>query len=221
MIRRIDHGATLPTTPSNAPVCNADSRTIDYLTGLLSFALRRGAGDAARELVDRYGTLDRIVATSVSELAGLPYMTENAAILLHLGAALSSRRVTDRLKFGSVPTEEELYNYLIALYVGTPAEVVHILLFDEGGELIACENMGEGTVNGSDIYPRRLLEHAVKHRATSAFLVHNHPRASCSSSAEDVAATKILAGVFRSAGVTLRAHYVVAGRSIASVPFAD
>lgn len=200
---------------------STDSRTADYLAGLLSFALRRGAGEAARELVDRYGTLDRIVATSASELASIPHMTENAAILLHLGAALSSRRVTDGLKIGSVPTEEELFGYLIALYIGTPTEVVHILLFNEGGELVACENMGEGTVNGSDIYPRRLLEHAVKHHATSAILVHNHPRASCTSSAEDVTTTKILAGVFRSAGVTLRAHYIVAGRSIASVPFAD
>ncbi len=205
----------------NAHATSADARTVSYLAELLSFSLRGDTTGIARELVDRYGTLDRMVATPVPELSALPGMTENAAMLLHLGGAVSSRRVTDAFAVGRVPTDEDIYDYLIALYIGAPTEVVHLILFDEKGAVISCEYAGEGTVNGSDIYPRRLLERAVKSKAASAILAHNHPRGGCTCSDEDVAATKILAGVFRAAGVTLRAHYVVAGRSIASVPLAD
>lgn len=205
----------------NSAAASSDARTVSYLASLLSFALRTGAADAARELIDRYGTLDRIVAIPVSELAALPSMTENAAVLLHLGGAVSSRRVTDAFTVGRVPTDEEIYDYLVALYIGASTEVVHLILFDEKGAVISCEYAGEGTVNGSDIYPRRLLERAVKCKATSVILAHNHPRGGCTYSDEDIAATKILLGVFRAAGVTLRAHYVVAGRSITSVPLLD
>lgn len=193
---------------------------ITYLEGLLGFTLRANADTVADALIKKYGTIDRASAASIDELMAMPYVTEGAAILLRLAASLTSRRVTERLAFGSRPTEEELRSYLVGLYLGVSVETVYLLLFDEAHRFISLEYMGEGTVSSSDIYPRRLLECALRRSASSAILVHNHPRANDTPSIEDVSATYMLYSVFRSAGMELLDHYVVSDRSIRRIPIA-
>ncbi|MGB9715831.1 MAG: JAB domain-containing protein [Thermodesulfovibrionales bacterium] len=43
-------------------------------------------------------------------------------------------------------------------------------------ELIHSENLSENTVSEAVAFPRKIVEGALKHRATSVILAHNHPR---------------------------------------------
>ncbi len=191
----------------------------EHLAELLKFSLGdKGCYELAGRLLTKFGNLDNVCSTASEELQSVEGMTRDAAILLRLCAALNSRRVTDTFELGKTHTTEEICRYFIALYMGLSVETVYMMLFDSRDRVISVEYMGEGTVSSSDVYPRKLLERAIKRGATSAILAHNHPRASSNASPEDVVVTQSLTEMFRSSGVELKGHYVVSERRIAAVP---
>ena len=190
---------------------------IAYLTRLLSFVPIADAVTVAGRLVARFGNIDSVVGATVEELTSVEGVDLPAAMLLRVTGALASRSVTEGFELGRVHTEQEITEYLVGLYIGVSRETVHILILDENDCITAVENMGEGTVGASEVYPRRLLEIAVKNKAKSVILAHNHPHGGASPSEDDVTATRKLVTLFSNAGIELTVHYVVAGRSIEPV----
>jgi DNA repair protein RadC len=89
-----------------------------------------------------------------------------------------------------------------------------MLIRDEKKRITAVENMGEGTVGASEVYPRKLLEVAIKNKAKSIILAHNHPHGGPTASDDDIEGTKRLKAIFSKAGIELAVHYVVSGRAI-------
>ena len=189
------------------------------LFSVLRFALgKERAILAARSLVARYGSLSVMADTMIEDLEGTEGMTKKAAMLVKLCFHLGSRSQTDSFELGRVHTERQIEEYLIGLYLGLTNETVYMLLLDAKGRVIACEYMGEGTVIASDIYPRRLLETAIRKNAAAVILAHNHPRGVAEPSREDVMATEVIFNVMRTSGIKLLAHYTVAGGRIGKVP---
>ena len=190
---------------------------IAYIARLLSFVPLADAVPVAERLVAKFGNVDAVVGATVAELMAIDGMTEPAAMLLCVTGALASRRMTEDFRLGVAHTEEEIVDYLIGLYIGSSQETVYMLIFDKDRRVTAVEHMGEGTVGASEVYPRKLLEIAVKSKAASVILAHNHPRGGATASDDDIVATRQLSSLFFSAGIELAAHYVVAGRDIEPV----
>ena len=188
--------------------------TVSYLARLLNFAIRDGADEVAARLVEKYGTLDILASVGAHALLSVEGLTPSAINLLKITAALTARRVTDGFAVGKKHTEFEIKDYLSGLYHGTEVETVYLILLDGEGRTISTEYMGEGTVGASDVYPRRLLEAAIKRGASGVILAHNHPRGNGRPSIEDVNSTERLTRLFESAGISLVAHYVVSGRVV-------
>ena len=137
-------------------------RVSSYLSQVLAFAIPKDVcRDTARRLLERFGSLDLVCSATVSELESVEGVTRNAALLLRLCAALSSRRVTDAFELGKAHTAEEISRYFVALFMGLSVETVYMMLLDGRGRVTGVEYMGEGTVSISDVYPRRLVERAV------------------------------------------------------------
>lgn len=183
-----------------------------YLSGVLSYSTVRNAPEVARRLLGLYGSLDAVLARDYDELADLA--GTSAATLLKLMAYVSSRRVYDEFKFGRCYSDTEIIDLLLAVMTGLSRETVYMVSLDKRGAVIACDMIGEGTVNASDVYPRRLVERAVKRGAASVFLAHNHPSGTAEPSSDDMHATARVFGTFRASGIKLRAHAVVASRAV-------
>lgn len=190
---------------------------VDYLSRLLSFAVRDDAKALAARLVEKYGTIDLVASAGERELLSIPGMTRSAVLLLKVTSALTSRRITDSVEFGKQWTEAELTDFLIGLYHGVSVETVYMFILDSADRVICCEYMGEGTVAASDVYPRRLLETAIKAGASAVILAHNHPRGLGKPSKDDITSTQKLDRLFRNAGVELRTHYIVSERDVGRV----
>lgn len=185
-------------------------KRIASLASTLSFSLGEDKSRAvAQALLDRFGDIDIMNCATVEELGAVEGVTNQAAMLLKLAAYISSRRVTDKYPPGKLMTDEQIEEYLSALFIGLSVETVYLLLFDEKGRFIGCEYMGEGTVNTSDVYPRRIVECAVRKGAVSVILAHNHPRGRAEASVEDMLTTTRLGMVLKSSGVKLIGHYIV------------
>ena len=87
-------------------------------------------------------------------------------------------------------------------------------MLDDEDRIIAVEHISDGTVNSSDILPRKVLECAKRRKSTRIILAHNHPKGTSKPSKEDVMTTGRLMNVFGTVGVKLVAHYVVADGEI-------
>ncbi len=183
---------------------------MEYLRGLLGFSDKEEAATNAEILLSRYGSLDSIFYASEKELTEL--VGERTALFIKIIAAINSRRVTDRIKPGKMYTLEQIVDYTVATFVGQSTETIYLLSFDSSGKFLGIDRLGEGTVNSSDIYPRRIAEVAALRRAKTAILAHNHPFGTATPSESDIISTTRLYVTALTFGVLLTHHIIVSER---------
>ena len=172
----------------------------------------------SEKLLMRYKSIARLSEAPVFELERI-LSSESLAVYIKLAVSFSARCVIDDFKFSKKHTEEEIKEYFRALFLGRSVETVYALLFDERDRVIACEILGEGTVNSSAVMPRRLVELCLNTHARSVILAHNHPGATPEASAEDLEGTERLCSILRPYGVEIREHYIFAEKSCIALSF--
>ena len=171
----------------------------------------KGKGRAiADKLLLRFGTLEYILQSRTDELSS--EAGESAAYQIKILAAITSRRVTDRYRASEMYSTEQILDYLKALYIYEPVEVVYLLSFDGASAFIACDKVASGTVNCSEIIPRKMLEIATRRAAKSVIIAHNHPRGRTKPSNEDLEFTCVMMRVFGTSQIRLDAHYIISGQ---------
>lgn len=188
----------------------AVTRETEYLASLLSFSDKESARSYAELLLSRYGSLDGIFFASADELTEL--IGEKSALFIKIIAALNSRRVTDRVKPGKLYSLDEIISYTVAAFIGQSTEAVYLLSFDKDGKFVGMDRLGEGTVNSSDVYPRKIAEAAARRRAKFAILAHNHPFGTANPSDTDIISTTRLYVTALTFGVLITHHVIVAER---------
>ncbi len=181
-----------------------------YLADILSRSTVKNPTEAAVRLLSEYGSIDAVISRDADELAGV--VGESSAILLKLLAYIDSRRVCDSFRFGRRHSDAEILDLLSAVMIGLSRETVYMVSVNDRGAVVACDMIGEGTVNASDIYPRKLVECAIKRGAVAVYLAHNHPSGTADPSNADIAATSRVFSTFRAAGIKLCGHAVIAER---------
>lgn len=171
----------------------------------------------ADRLLNRYGSLSTVLSEGEEELCRICGSSMNTALFIKLIAYVNSRRITDNFTFGVEHTEYELREFISALFLGTSVETVYAILISSSGKTLSAEHISNGTVNGSDIIPRKILELAKKKGAKGVILAHNHPKGSISASKDDIFTTGRLYNLFGSVGIKLMAHYIVADGEIGRI----
>lgn len=161
-------------------------------------------------LLDRYGSIATVFSEREEEICKVGGINMNTALLIKLIAYINARKVIDKFEFGKVHTELELREFIGALFLGSSIESVYAIFLDEQGRTISAEHISDGTVNTSDVIPRKILEYAKKKKSNRVILAHNHPKGTATPSKDDLMTTGRLMNLFVSVGVSLRAHYVVA-----------
>lgn len=178
-------------------------------------------GDKSREcvrrLLERYGSLATVFSGNEEELCRVGEINMNTALLIKLIAYVNSRRVTSDFKMGRAYTELELREFLSALFLGNAVETVYALLVDDCDRIMAVEYISDGTINSSDILPRKILECAKKKKCERVILAHNHPKGTPTPSKDDIITTGRLVNVFSTVGVKLVAHYIIADGEVGRI----
>ncbi len=190
----------------------------EFLTEYLSVIMPADkAKKAAESLAEKYGSLHLIASTSVDVIAESVGISTDTALMIKLLGYVHSRSITDGLVFGKAYSEEEIKDYLVALYTGLHVEVVYCISMDSHGRILSSDRLNIGTVNASEITARSVVECACKRRASSVILAHNHPRGTAAASNQDISSTGIIRNVLAAAGVELVAHYLVSETECKSV----
>lgn len=185
---------------------------IQVLELLLFFAVpRRDTNEMAHHLIDRFGSVSRVMDASVAELQKVPGVGENAATFLHLVKEAGRYYQVDSARKGvQIRDTEDCGRYLLPYFIGRQTETVFLLCLNANCNVICCREVGEGELNSAVISPRTVVEIALAEKASTVVLAHNHPSGVALPSKEDVLTTRRLAAALATVEVVLFDHLVIA-----------
>ena len=185
---------------------------VDFLEKLLSFAIgKEKAKIDAEKICNAFPMPLDLTCTSAQVLQNISGCRENTAAFMRLLASISARRITDEFKAGKKYSKNEIERYICALLFTLTVESVYMISFDKNGRLLAADLITEGTVNSSAFLPRKMVDMALKRKAASVILAHNHPSGNPVPSDNDVSVTLLAESVLADSRVRLDAHYITVG----------
>ncbi len=183
----------------------------ELLELLLTFAIPRSdVKPLAKSLLQHFGSFTRILDAPPEVLMEVTGLKESSATLLRLMKACAETYLKeDLLKRRQIPSLAALVDYCRTSMGGLQDEQFRVIFLNSQNEIIAEEVVQEGTVNQTVVYPRKVLEMALKHKATGLILVHNHPSGNLTPSAADRELTRALVQASRTLNLTVHDHLIV------------
>ena len=179
---------------------------------------RKTAIDLARELLDRYESLQKLFSRSPSELTTVKGIgSAKAAILsaaFELVRRIQSRKDVDRPLF---KRSSDVADHYLPLVRDLRKEVFKVLLLNRANRFIKEVPISEGTLDASVVHPRDVFREALLEPAAGIILIHNHPSGNPSPSDEDLRITKQLVEAGRLLGIKVYDHIILAGESYRSL----
>ena len=94
-----------------------------------------------------------------------------------------------------------------------------VIYLNGRNQILKLEELFEGTLSTSAVYPREVVKRALDNNAAAIVLVHNHPSGNSTPSKDDLAITKKLKEATQSIDVSVHDHLIIAGNDVYS--FAD
>ncbi len=118
------------------------------------------------------------------------------------------RVLRDRPKLNS---SEAVAEYLIPLMAGRPEEVFYVLCLDTQCRVVYPALVREGTVKDAAVYPRHVVEEALRHLAASVIFAHNHPAGTAKPSQQDHQLAKLLVQALGPLDIKVLDHIILVG----------
>ncbi|MGN0982397.1 MAG: RadC family protein [Candidatus Limivicinus sp.] len=192
---------------------------LNALELLLFYAIpRRDTNVIAHALLDRFGGLSGVFDASIPELTDVPGIGENTALLIKLVPQMMKKcelsKVSDMRSFRK---SSQVAQYLIPRFMGEREEMVLLLCLDDRNNMLCCEVLNRGVVNAVDISVRRLVETALKHKASAVVLSHNHPNGVAAPSREDEVFTEKAQDALRLIGIRMTDHIIISDKNYFSM----
>ena len=185
----------------------------ELLELLLTYAIpRRNTNELAHRLIDRFGSLHAVLSAEVAELTNIEGIGERAAVFLRLvgdSAALNAEAVGRQRQRMRILSPADAAAYALDLMRNERYESVYVVSLDKNMRLLHAERLMTGSLNEAPLYPRRVVESALMHRAASILLLHNHPSGDPTPSQADAEATEAVQKALNSIDIRLYDHLVV------------
>jgi len=185
-----------------------DYETIELL---LSYAIpRKDVKPLAKTLLKKSGGFRGLLDAEIDEIERVTGIGTHTAILIKLVKALGTFYLEEKAKDNpQITSTNELLNYCKASMGGLKDEKFSVIYLNAQNRIINIETIQEGIVNQAVVYPRKVLEKALKHKASAIILVHNHPSGKVSPSNADIKLTKAIQETARVLEILVHDHIIV------------
>jgi DNA repair protein RadC len=185
----------------------------EVLEFLLYFVLpRKDTKKIAKTLLERFGDFIGVLNADTKNLREVNGIGSHAAFFLKtmgamVGFYFDEKARQENVSFTNV---EQLVSYFRATIGGRPNEVMRILHLNSKNRLIHADDLSEGTVSEAVAFPRKIVEGALKYRATTVIIAHNHPGGVPEPSNNDDVMTKQIQSALQTVKIILQEHIIVA-----------
>lgn len=188
----------------------ADHEVVELL---LTLAIPRAdVKQPAKALIARFGNLRGILDAPIEELkavAGLGTVTPVALKIIRAAATLYLQQSGEGQD--SLADPSRLSDFWRMRLGGLQIEVFQVAYLDSGYRVLrdGVETLEEGTIDRAAVYPRRVVESALKRGAAALVLAHNHPNGHVQPSEQDKLLTRAIVLAAETVGVKIVDHLIV------------
>jgi len=178
---------------------------------LLTYALpRKDTKSLARELLNRFRSLNGILEAEYNELEKIPGLGPASLTLLKLVHTLNLKCLDPIDKRIDVLKSPDIVaDYFRKRMRRCREEQFIVVALDTKNRIIEIRELQHGTVDQAVVYPRRVVEFALDRRARSVIIIHNHPSGDSTPSRDDHRITGEIRSALDTVSVSLLDHVIV------------
>ncbi|MDR3216659.1 MAG: DNA repair protein RadC [Clostridiaceae bacterium] len=175
---------------------------------------RRNTNDLAHMLISKFGSLANVLNASADDLVTVSGITKNAAVFLaalpgvyraYLRSLNEERPLLDN--------RDALVKFLRGYFSGKNEEAAYLICLDAHNKLTSVQKLGSGGASYVQISVRDICDAALRLKAVSVVLAHNHPSGVAEPSDSDIMMTQNTAIALKSIDVELLDHLILAGET--------
>jgi DNA repair protein RadC len=190
---------------------------------LLALLLRTGIPglpvlQLAQSLLDRFSGWHGLLHAGVADLARIkglgPAKRAEIAAVLEIARRSLLQELAQRPVFDAPETVKTFLRLKLA---GLGHEVFAVLFLDAQHRLIAMEEMFQGTLTQTSVYPREIVKRGLELGAAAVILAHNHPSGVAEPSRADETLTHALTAALALVDMRVLDHLVVGSGAVVSL----
>jgi DNA repair protein RadC len=182
---------------------------------LLALVLGRGvrgssAMELARSLLARFGGVRGVLNAGLEELQTLHGVGPGKATALKAVRECCCRYLQEKLTPGrAIRSPSDSREFLVARLRDLPHEVFCCLFLDNRHRVLGFDELFQGTIDNTTVYPREVVRQALRRNAAAVILAHNHPSGVAEPSEADQLITRRIRSALELIDVRLLDHFVI------------
>lgn len=174
----------------------------------------------ARELLNKFKSLPGVLEAGVKELTSIKGIGETNVfplVFVRAAAEIYLKRKTEGRDI--VSCSEDVFNYLYFSMREKDVEVFKVIFLNSKNEITGIEDIHEGSISSSAVYPREIIKSALEKKASALIFAHNHPSGSVDPSRSDISITRRLVHACLHMDIKVHEHIIIGNNRYYS--FAD
>jgi DNA repair protein RadC len=195
----------------------ADYEVIELL---LTLAIPRAdVKQPAKALIARFGNLRGILDASLEELQAVPGIGAVTPVVLRLIREAASLYFQQLAEQSDACTDTNALAHFWRTKIGSLShEVFEVAYLDTASHLLrdGVETLEEGTIDRATVYPRRVIEAALRRGAATLIFAHNHPNGQVQPTEQDKTLTRALVLAAATVQINVLDHLIVSADSVFS-----
>ena len=180
---------------------------------LLTLAIpRKDVKEPAKRLIQHFGNLKGILDAPVEELRAVDEIGSVTPVALKIIRAASTLYLQQNAEGQEVLSDPlQLAAFWRMRIGGLINEVFQVGYLDSAYRLLrdGIETLEEGTIDRANVYPRRMVESALRRGAAAMVLAHNHPNGNVQPSEQDKLLTRSLVLAAETVQLKIVDHLIV------------
>jgi DNA repair protein RadC len=179
---------------------------------------RRDTKSMAHELVRRYKSLGALLNAPREEIVEVAGIGNRSAAFFMLIREIIGYSLREKYEQQSLITHRgDVEEYLRFYFGHLREEFVAALYLGNRNQVIETRIIAEGTVNQCVVYPRMVMENALRVKATSIIIAHNHPGGGHAASEADWLLTERLFTICKLMEIPLMDHLIISRYGVVSL----
>lgn len=191
--------------------------TIELLAILLGSGTQsRSVLELASDLLSHFQSLQRLSEASLEELQDVKGIGFAKALQLKAIFGLFMR-LEPKPPTTLLDGPEKVYELIRSQLSHQKTEMLMVVLRDVRKNYIHREVISKGTLTELLMHPREIFHLAIRHRAHTVIVAHNHPSGDSNPSTRDLEMTQILMAAGRVVGIELSDHMILGSTGYTSL----
>ena len=171
---------------------------------------RKDCKDTAKRVLSQFKTLQGALEASADELLQVEGIGPKNVFGIKLIKAAADRYLeTNLIQQDPISNSRALFDFLKHTLRDKQREVFQTIFLNAKNRVIAAETLAEGSLTASSVYPREVVQAALRHHAAALIFAHNHPSGDPQPSEEDIALTRHLVWAGRIVDISVHEHIII------------